>query len=401
MYDYLIGYSMEDMSPEPGAGHRVGDLRGRADLDLHIRDGVTWSDGEPLTAEDVAYTYNRILDGGPEAATWGSYLTDVTSVDGAGRQTVVLTLKKPNAVAAAAADPDRARARLEGRHRGGGRRPTPTSPRTASRWSAPGRSGCVEGTAGGSTYRFEANPDYWGGAPHIDEVVFRVYKSEDPMVQALIKGEVDFVEDITALQVEALEGEDGITAQNGDSPGFDEIAFNTGADRHRDRRADRRRQPGAAGPGVPARARLRASTATQIIETVYQGAGAAGRTRSSRRRTRTTTGRRRRTDAFTYDPDKAGRAARRGRLHDGRRRLPHDAGRRADRHAPAVRARSDSPTSLDDGVLPGVAGRPRHRLRGRDLRVAASSPTSSSRATSTSSSGAGTSSPTRTRCSAT
>ena len=63
----------------------------------------------------------------------------------------------------------------------------------------------VEGTAGGSTYRFEANPDYWQGAPHIDEVVFRVYKSEDP-AQALIKGEVDFVEDISALQVKALQG---------------------------------------------------------------------------------------------------------------------------------------------------------------------------------------------------
>jgi peptide/nickel transport system substrate-binding protein len=87
----------------------------------------------------------------------------------------------------------------------------------------------VEGTAGGSTYRFEANPDYWQGAPHIDEVNFRVFKSDDPAVQALIKGEVDFVEGITPLQVKALQGQDGITAHNGDSPGFDEIAFNTGA----------------------------------------------------------------------------------------------------------------------------------------------------------------------------
>ena len=44
---------------------------------FHIRDGVKWTDGEPLTADDIAYTYNRILDGGPEAATWGSYLTSV------------------------------------------------------------------------------------------------------------------------------------------------------------------------------------------------------------------------------------------------------------------------------------------------------------------------------------
>ena len=45
----------------------MGDQRRRPHLDLHIRSGVTCSDGEPLTADDIAYTYNRILDGGPEA----------------------------------------------------------------------------------------------------------------------------------------------------------------------------------------------------------------------------------------------------------------------------------------------------------------------------------------------
>jgi peptide/nickel transport system substrate-binding protein len=60
-------------------------------------------------------------------------------------------------------------------------------------------------------------------------VVFRVFKSEDPAVQALIKGEVDFVEGISPIQVRALQGKPGITAHNGDSPGFDEIAFNTGS----------------------------------------------------------------------------------------------------------------------------------------------------------------------------
>ena len=34
-YDYLVGYSMDDMSPEPSAWPRLGDLRGRTDLDLH------------------------------------------------------------------------------------------------------------------------------------------------------------------------------------------------------------------------------------------------------------------------------------------------------------------------------------------------------------------------------
>ena len=133
----------------------------------------------------------------------------------------------------------------------------------------------VEGTAGGSTYRFEKNPDYWQGDSRIDEVVFRVYKSEDPAVQALIKGEVDFVDGITPLQVRALEGEDGITALSGDSPGFDEIAFNVGAIN------TKTGEP--MGDGHPAlkdaafRFALNyALDRDQIIDKAYQGAGQPG-----------------------------------------------------------------------------------------------------------------------------
>ena len=86
---------------------------------------------------------------------------------------------------------------------------------------------------------FETNPDYWGGAPHVDEVVFRVFKAEDPMVQALIKGEVDFVHDITPLQVKALKGRDGhhrdqrrLAVLRGDR-----LQHRSG--RHRDGQADR------------------------------------------------------------------------------------------------------------------------------------------------------------------
>ena len=97
----------------------------------------------------------------------------------------------------------------------------------------------VEGTAGGSTYRFEANPDYWKGAPHIDEVVFRVFKSEDPMVQALIKGEIDFAEGISALQVQSLEGQEGIIAHQRRLARLRRDRVQHRVDRHRDRRADR------------------------------------------------------------------------------------------------------------------------------------------------------------------
>ena len=76
----------------------------------------------------------------------------------------------------------------------------------------------VEGKTGGSTFRYEANPDYWGGAPHVDQVVFTVFQSKDPAIQALIKGEVDYVNDITPLQVKALQDEPGISDRTASLP---------------------------------------------------------------------------------------------------------------------------------------------------------------------------------------
>ena len=224
MYDYMITYSMKDMSPQPGLATSWDTSDDGLTWKFHIRTGVKWSDGQPLTAADIAYTYNRVLDGGPESASWGSYLKSVKTITAPDAETVVLSLDKPNAVLPLL--------------------PIPIVPEHI--WksiseddvktyanednvvgSGPFR--LVSGQAGGSLYKFEVNPDYWGGRPNIDEIIYRVFNAEDPAVQALEKGEVDFVDGISALQVEALQGKDGITAILGSSPGFDEIAFNTGS----------------------------------------------------------------------------------------------------------------------------------------------------------------------------
>ena len=276
-YDYMISYAMKDMAPEPGLATEWETSDDGLTWTFTIREGVMWSDGEPLTAHDIAYTYNRVLDGGPEAATWSSYLIGVESVEAPDDTTVVLTLKqKPNAVLPLLPIP------IVPEHvwkdvdekaiKSYSNEPTDEQPVVGS-----GPFRLVEGTAGGSTYRFEANPDYWKGAPHVDEVVFRVYKSEDPMVQALIKGEIDFAEGISSLQVQSLEGEDGITAHNGDSPGFDEIAFNTGS--IDTETGDPIGDPNPAVLDAAFRFALNfAIDRETIIRTAYQGAGQPGTT---------------------------------------------------------------------------------------------------------------------------
>ena len=147
---------------------------------FNVRSGVKWSDGVPLTAADVAYTYNRVLHGTVEAANWAVLPQGRHDGDRAGRHHVVLKLKKPNAMLPLLPIPivpehiwknvsekeikSYAR-RADGRQAGRRLRSVP-----AGRRAPPD----------GSTFKFEANPDYWGGAPHIDEVDLPVLQERRP-----------------------------------------------------------------------------------------------------------------------------------------------------------------------------------------------------------------------------
>jgi peptide/nickel transport system substrate-binding protein len=225
MYDYMIRYSDKDMSPEPGLATRWDTSDDGLTWTFHIRTGVKWSDGKPLTAADIAYTYNRILDGGPEAATWSSYLVSVKRITAPNPTTVVLKLDKPNAVLPLLPIP------IIPEHiwKNVSEKEVKTYSNEPPNVVGSGPFRIIEGKASGSLYRFVPNPHYWGGVSHIDSLVFRVYNAEDTVVEALKKGEIDFAEGISPLQVKALKSSSGITAQMGDSPGFDEIAFNTGS----------------------------------------------------------------------------------------------------------------------------------------------------------------------------
>ncbi len=272
-YDYLVGYSVDDMSPVPALAESWETSDDGLTWTFDVREGVTWSDGEPFTAADVAYTYDRVLTGETEATTWSSYLASVESVSAPDDTTVVLELEQPNAVLPLLPIPilpehvwkDVSAEEVA---------TFPNEPEPGEPVVGTGPFELVEGKAGGSTYRFEANEDYWGGAPHVDEVVFRVFKAEDPMVQALVKGEVDFVHDISPLQVDALQGREGITALNGASPYFEELGFNTGAEDEDGRRLG----DGNRALEDPAfrRALGHAIDRDRLVEAAYQGAAKPG-----------------------------------------------------------------------------------------------------------------------------
>jgi peptide/nickel transport system substrate-binding protein len=342
-YDYLTGYTMKDMSPAPGLATKWTTSDDGKTWTFTVRKGVNWSDGQPLTAADVAYTFNRILHGTVEKTNWLSYLTGVTKVTAPNATTLVLKLKAPSATLPLLPIPivpehvwkDVSEKDIKSYQ---------AEPKDGQPVVGSGPFRLVSGTADGSTFKFEANPDYWGGTPHIDEVDFQFYKNDDSAVQALKKGEIDFVENITALEVKSLQSDSRITAHNGNSPGFDEIAFNTGSVS-----AAKGGHPiGNPNPAVLdpkfRHALGYALNLPQLISKVYQGAGLPGSTIVPPNYTKYHWEPPAK-DKFTFDLAKAGQlldAAGYTKGSDGLRTLPNGQPIGTLRLA----ARSDSPTSL-------------------------------------------------------
>ncbi|MEJ8672486.1 ABC transporter substrate-binding protein [Streptomyces sp. MS1.AVA.1] len=147
-----------------------------------LRDGVEFSDGEPLTADDVVFTYRTILDEKTNN-TARSELDAVKDVRASGDDKVVFTLKYPYAPFAG-----RTVLPIVPEHVAGGQdpntgsfntKPVGTGPYVLSAWSK------------GEKLTFKANPDYWGGAPKVKTFTMAVIADDNVRATRLRSGDLD------------------------------------------------------------------------------------------------------------------------------------------------------------------------------------------------------------------
>lgn len=169
---------------------------------MTIRDDAVFHDGEPVTAEDVAFSIQLYKDTEdfPYLPSYATYFETITAPD---ETTVVLTTAEPIGNFEAnivfmyvlpkhiwedAGDP------IEFQNR---------------EMIGSGPFKLAEYQRREFT-RLAANEDYWNGRPHIDGVIFQTYRNSDARVQALVSGEVDAISEFPPTAFTAVNSAENV-----------------------------------------------------------------------------------------------------------------------------------------------------------------------------------------------
>ncbi|HYJ60023.1 MAG TPA: ABC transporter substrate-binding protein [Actinomycetota bacterium] len=239
MYDLSWNYNNDTLEPAPGIITEWEPSEDYMDWTLTIRDDATFSDGTPLTAEDVAWTFSFIVDN--QMPTLSLYFPFKPTFEVTSPTEVIWHSSQPTAA------PDR-NASLYILPKHIWEPVTAEDPYSAARQyanSEPIGSGpftMVERSRD-EFIHMQARDDWWGGQPNsVTDIVYHIYDNQQTMVTALRNGELDFVDGLNDTLWTSLEGQPNIATHKGDGGCWGNIAWNFGGQDE---------WPGGPAPGTP------------------------------------------------------------------------------------------------------------------------------------------------------
>jgi peptide/nickel transport system substrate-binding protein len=217
LYDTLLLPTDDGKGVQPGLASEWKVADDGLSLSLKLRDGIKFSDGSPITVDDVIWSLKRAAK--PGNGIWGfivDSIEDVTAPDG---KTIVIKLKhadpailsalsvfntgilpqKAFEAAPGATEAEKAKAFAE--------HPVGSGPFVLESWQR------------GSTMKLVRNPHYWRQGedgkplPYLDGVTFEVIPDDATRILKLSSGELNGAELIPYSRVNELKSDDAVDMQ--------------------------------------------------------------------------------------------------------------------------------------------------------------------------------------------
>lgn len=227
LFDHLLERDFIDGDP-PGTGSGILPMLAESweredDLTMvfKLREDVVFHNGDPMTAEDIKFSFDRhLIDPPEEIVDAQGYISTISEVEVVDDYTVRFKTAKPDPL-------------LEIRV---------TSWAT---WIMPkayyeevGMEGFMQAPVGTGPYKFvELRPDeilvvdshdeWWGGLPTAQRVEFRVIPETAARVAALVSGEVDIITNIAPDQVQTIDGAEDVEVRSVPLANCHVVRYNT------------------------------------------------------------------------------------------------------------------------------------------------------------------------------
>ena len=266
-YDMMRSFSSADLTAAPGLATGCTHNEDYTQWTCDIQQGLKWSDGEPLTAEDIAFSYRFVIDN--KIPQYMSYFPSHPVFTTPDDHTLVWTADEPTF----APDmppwvyivPEHVWAQYDGQslkeiRAVSGTGTAVSGPFMLTKWTP------------GQGWTMDRNPYFRGPQPTVDRLEYRLYTNQEAMIQALKNGEIDIADGLQPSLIGSIENEPNISVQKVVSDWWLNLAFNFGGqnpDAH----------PLPALHDLTVRRAIEMAIDKQAIVTkVYQGAATTGDT---------------------------------------------------------------------------------------------------------------------------
>jgi len=224
VFDGLTRFDGNSLDVVPGLAQSWEASEDGLTWTFELREGVTFHDGTPLTAEAVEFSLERQRDPdhpyyNPRAGRWSAKFGAVEKTEAIGERTVEIRLSRPEPsmfvnmpfYIGAIVSPTAVKADPEGFREN----PVGTGAFKFVRWE---KDNFIE---------LEANPDYYLGAPEVERVVVRTIPDNDVRLLALKKGEVHLIYGVPFPQFDEVENDPATALYTSPTLGISMMAMNT------------------------------------------------------------------------------------------------------------------------------------------------------------------------------
>jgi peptide/nickel transport system substrate-binding protein len=217
IWPFLTDMAAEDFSAQPSMAESWSSSADGLTWTYKMRPNMKWSDGEPMTADDVKYTIDRANE-----EQWNSHISITANL--------TATVVDENTLEIKTSVPDPRLPAL-------GAYIIPKHIyETVTAEDMPNYA--AEDKIGGGPFmlgevqkeftRLVRNPNWFGKKPAMDEVIFRFYADQNAEFQALQSGEIDALDGVPEQSYASIENSDTIEAIAGNQGGFSELSMNSG-----------------------------------------------------------------------------------------------------------------------------------------------------------------------------